>query len=623
MIRRPPRSTLFPYTTLFRSGAEPEAVVHALLLEVDRELVLAARRLMAAEQLGDLLGQEAHGDDPVLTTVRKKDVRERRREDRAEAVLAERPDRVLARRTATEVLPGEEDARPPRNGVVELEVRIRSAVGPESPVVEQCRPEAGALHPLQELLRNNLVGIHVGARQGRQPTGVTHEGLHHRSAGSPPHFRTSTIRPATAAAAAMGGLIRWVRPPRPWRPSKLRFDVEAQRSPLCSTSGFIPRHIEHPALRHSNPASLNTRSSPSFSAWAFTCCDPGTTIARTPVATCRPRTVQAAARRSSIRALVHDPRNTRSIGSPSSGVPGASPMYSSARVTARRSASVVKSVGLGTQPVTGVTMPGLVPQVTWGATSEASSSSCLSYVAPGSVSSSRHRSTARSHAAPLGARGRPLRYPTVVSSGAIMPARAPASIDMLHTVIRSSIESARIASPVYSMTCPVAPAVPIPPIRARITSLAVTPGASAPVTRASLVPGVDHTRHCVASTCSTSLVPIPRASAPKAPCVAVCESPHTITMPGWVRPSSGPITCTIPCCGDRRSNSSSPKSRAFTASASSCRAAMGSAIGAARSPVGTLWSTVATVSAGRRTRRPACRNPSNAWGDVTSWTRCT
>src|SRR5205807_6170621 len=27
MIRRPPRSTLFPYTTLFRSGAEPPRIV--------------------------------------------------------------------------------------------------------------------------------------------------------------------------------------------------------------------------------------------------------------------------------------------------------------------------------------------------------------------------------------------------------------------------------------------------------------------------------------------------------------------------------------------------------------------------------------------------------------------
>ncbi len=46
-----------------------------------------------------------------------------------------------------------------------------------------------------------------------------------------PSSRTSAMWPAMAAAAAMAGLIRWVRPPRPWRPSKLRFEVAAQRSP--------------------------------------------------------------------------------------------------------------------------------------------------------------------------------------------------------------------------------------------------------------------------------------------------------------------------------------------------------------------------------------------------------
>ena len=51
---------------------------------------------------------------------------------------------------------------------------------------------------------------------------------------------------------------------------------------------------------------------------------------------------------------------------------------------------------------------------------------------------------------------------------------------------------------------------------------------------------------CVARTCSTSLVPMPNASAPNAPCVDVCESPHTIVIPGCVSPSSGPITCTMP-----------------------------------------------------------------------------
>jgi len=39
-------------------------------------------------------------------------------------------------------------------------------------------------------------------------------------------------------------------------------------------------------------------------------------------------------------------------------------------------------------------------------------------------------------------------------------------------------------------------------------------------------------RHCVASTCSTSLVPMPKASAAKAPCVDVCESPQTTVIPG-------------------------------------------------------------------------------------------
>ena len=53
-------------------------------------------------------------------------------------------------------------------------------------------------------------------------------------------------------------------------------------------------------------------------------------------------------------------------------------------------------------------------------------------------------------------------------------------------------------------------------------------------------------RVCVASTCSTSLVPMPCASAPKAPCVLVCESPHTTVMPGSVAPCSGPMTCTMP-----------------------------------------------------------------------------
>ena len=49
----------------------------------------------------------------------------------------------------------------------------------------------------------------------------------------------------------------------PWRPSKLRLLVEAQRCFGARMSGFMPRHIEHPGSRHCAPASLKIRSRPS------------------------------------------------------------------------------------------------------------------------------------------------------------------------------------------------------------------------------------------------------------------------------------------------------------------------------------------------------------------------
>ena len=127
-----------------------------------------------------------------------------------------------------------------------------------------------------------------------------------------------------------------------------------------------------------------------------------------------------------------------------------------------------------------------------------------------------------------------------------MPARAPASMAMLQTVMRPSIESARIVDPANSMACPVPPAVPMRPITARTTSFAVTPAGSAPSTRMRSVRAFFASRHCVASTCSTSLVPMPKASAAKAPCVLVCESPQTTVIPGRVAPCSGPMTWTMP-----------------------------------------------------------------------------
>src|SRR2546426_9369028 len=51
MIRRPPRSTLFPYTTLFRS---PAAIKQRVWLETDRAYRAAAERLIKIKSNQDV-----------------------------------------------------------------------------------------------------------------------------------------------------------------------------------------------------------------------------------------------------------------------------------------------------------------------------------------------------------------------------------------------------------------------------------------------------------------------------------------------------------------------------------------------------------------------------------------
>src|SRR3954453_11072287 len=299
-----------------------EAVEQAVLdVVLDRELEDAGgagNRLVVdvdprLARLGDrsaVLLVEDRRQQPDLGAVGVEDVGEGGRDDRLEAEVLQRPGGVLAGGTAAEVGSGDEDR-----------VRLQLDFAVADPVVEEELAEAGSLDPLEELLGDDLVGVDVAAVQDRHLA----FDLVNR-----PHAQLqslmSTKWPSTAAAAAIFGLTRWVRPPLPWRPSKLRLEVEAQRSPSLSVSGFIPRHIEQPATRQSKPALLKTSSRPSSSAAFFTCWEPGTTIALTPLATLRPSTIAAASRRSSIRELVQDPMKTRSGATSVIGVPACRPM---------------------------------------------------------------------------------------------------------------------------------------------------------------------------------------------------------------------------------------------------------------------------------------------------------
>ena len=81
---------------------------------------------------------------------------------------------------------------------------------------------------------------------------------------------------------------------------------------------------------------------------------------------------------------------------------------------------------------------------------------------------------------------------------------------------------------------------------ARMMSLPVTPSGNLPSTTARMFFAFFWISVCVASTCSTSEVPMPCASAPNAPWVEVWLSPQTMVVPGSVKPCSGPITWTMP-----------------------------------------------------------------------------
>src|SRR5712671_4819844 len=289
---------------------------HRLRFKIDGDAG-SGRLLQQGAERRNRLGIKRHRQQAILEAVVEKDIAEARRHHGPDTVIVERPDRMLARRPTAEIAVRDHNAGIPVDVPVEHEIRLRCAAIVEAQIMEQEMPEAVAALAPQETRRDDLVRVDVRHADRRGRSVQAKERLHH---GLVANRRTSVSLPAMAAAAAIAGLIRWVRAPLPWRPTKLRLDVEAQRSPGATRSPFIPTHIEHPASRHSKPARLKIASMPSASACAFTRPEPGTTIAGTTAR--RPSSTFAAARRSSTRLLVHEPMNTRSMAISASGVPG-------------------------------------------------------------------------------------------------------------------------------------------------------------------------------------------------------------------------------------------------------------------------------------------------------------
>ena len=218
--------------------------------------------------------------------------------------------------------------------------------------------------------------------------------------------RTSVSMPATAAAATIAGDIRCVRAPAPWRPLKLRLVVEAQRSPDATRSPFMPTHIEQPDAAHSRPAADED---------AVEALLLGLTLDRR-------RARRDEARHFRLAAGEHRGRGAQvldaAVGARADehaidGDAGerlarrAGPCRRWRRAMWAALAASAICAGSGTRAVIGSACSGLVPQVTVGAISAASSTTSLSKRASASLASASQASAAWSNAAPETTHGRP------------------------------------------------------------------------------------------------------------------------------------------------------------------------------------------------------------------------
>ena len=152
-----------------RFGSEAEMLEHART---------ALDRAWAAvdDWFGERNWQKAVGNRVVA-----KDVGKGRRHDYAEAVILQSPHGVLARGAAPEVRTGDQDGRSVVARLIQDKRQVQRAIGADAPVVKQELAKAGSLDALEELLRDDLIGIDVASHQRDHPAAMTEKALHQRN----------------------------------------------------------------------------------------------------------------------------------------------------------------------------------------------------------------------------------------------------------------------------------------------------------------------------------------------------------------------------------------------------------------------------------------------------------
>ena len=141
---------------------------------------------------------DGRGDEAHLSGVVAEDVGEAWREHCREAVVHQRPHRVLTRRARSEVRTRDEDVG------ARVALLVEHEVGVLAPFGEQPRAEPGALDPLQPVARDDLIGVDVGPHQRHRAPGDDSNRFHQLCSKSLGVAKW----PAMAVAAATAGDTR-------------------------------------------------------------------------------------------------------------------------------------------------------------------------------------------------------------------------------------------------------------------------------------------------------------------------------------------------------------------------------------------------------------------------------
>ena len=129
--------------------------------------VALAPRSASSNSFSRSSGTDLDRQHAVLEAVVVEDVAELRRDHAADAVVHQRPGRVLARGAAAEVVVGDDDLGLAVGRLVEHEIRVLAAVVLVAQLREQALGEPGALERLQVLLGDDHVGVDIDDPQRR------------------------------------------------------------------------------------------------------------------------------------------------------------------------------------------------------------------------------------------------------------------------------------------------------------------------------------------------------------------------------------------------------------------------------------------------------------------------